>query len=131
MFGIARTEWLGFHVWSSIAIGLLTLAHVVLNRRGLTRSYRVVAGAPTRPVAAAQSMIPSRRGSTSVAALALVIVVIGGSWVFASSGDTVGGGGGRTEAGQELDEASSIDEEPTRVRGSGNGYRGGRGDREG
>ncbi len=48
MFGIARSTWLGIHVWSSIAIGLATIVHVLLNRRGVARSYRILGGASRR-----------------------------------------------------------------------------------
>jgi hypothetical protein len=129
IFGIARTEWLAFHVWSSIAIGLLTIGHVVLNRRGLTRSYRVVAGASARSEPGKPSRRQEHRGLTWLVAVAVLTVAIAGSWVYAATAaDPVGGGWGRNEAVQsvEMDSGGGEDSQ-IRVPRSGNGYRGGRG----
>lgn len=128
-FGIARTEWLSIHVWSSIAIGLLTVGHVVLNRRGLTRSYRVVAGASTRSGADSRTGRPAYRGLTWVAALAVLAVAIGGSWAYAGvAADPTDEGRGRAEAGQDAgSDRTAFNADRDRLPGSGNGYRGGRG----
>lgn len=133
VFGIARTEWLSFHVWSSILIGLLTVGHVVLNRRGLTRSYRVVAGASTRSSAKGRFAGRGQRGLTWFAAFALALIVVGGSWAYAAgSSGSVGNAGSRAEAGQSVDADHDVGGEfDARVHGSGNGYRGGRGTRGG
>ena len=129
MFGVARTEWLSFHVWSSIAIGLLTVGHVLLNRRGLTRSYRVVAGAPTRSGAIPGGAGAGKRGLSWLAALTVLVVAVGGSWAYAAaSGEPVGDGRGGSEAVQDIDaDRSAAAENQPRSPGSGNGYRGGRG----
>lgn len=133
MFGVARTEWLGFHVWSSIVIGLLTVGHVVLNRRGLTRSYRVVAGASTRSATNGRTAGRRQRGLTWLAASALALIVVGGSWAYAAgSSGSAGNAGSRAEAGQSVDVDHDVgSESEDRVPGSGNGYRGGRGTRGG
>ena len=129
MFGVARTEWLALHVWSSIAIGLLTIGHVVLNRRGLTRSYRVVAGASVSSEQGRRSMNNRQRGFTWLVAVAVLMVAIAGSWVYATtSADPVGGGSRRSEAVESIDSDGGGDGvAQVRSPGSGNGYRGGRG----
>lgn len=120
MFGIARTTWLSFHVWSSIVVGLLTIGHVLLNRRGLVRSYRVTSGvalgeASSRPAGR------RRRGFTWVAAMAVLVVAVGGSWAFASvDGGRVGNGSVNTQ-----EEESEAGAQQTL---SGNRHRGGRSD---
>jgi hypothetical protein len=91
--GIARTTWLSFHVWSSIVIGLLTIGHVVLNRRGLTRSYRILSGA-SHPAARTNEV--ARRGGRGlawIAAVALIVLTVGGSWAFASVAERPTGSG--------------------------------------
>lgn len=129
MFGVARTEWLSFHVWSSITVGLLTVGHVLLNRRGLTRSYRVVAGASTRGGAGTSDGKPRPRGLTWLAAVALLVFAVAGSWTYAAvAADPVGDGQTRAGAEQRVEsDRGGAGGNETRVPGSGNGYRGGRG----
>ncbi len=131
LLGITRTTWMSFHVWSSIVVGLLTIGHIVLNRRGLARSYRIVSGAPRRDVGTQQS--GGRLGNlTWVAAVALVVVAVGGSWAFAAvDGDPAGTGSTVVEA--ERDRDSIVDggiSQDVRV-GSGNQRRGGQAEASG
>lgn len=131
LLGITRTTWISFHVWSSIVVGLLTIGHIVLNRRGLARSYRIVSGAPRRDVVTSKST--GRSGDlTWVAAVALVVVAVGGSWAFAAvDGDPVGNDPAVVEADRDrismTDDQISEDIEVS----SGNQRRGGQADKTG
>lgn len=92
--GIARTTWLSYHVWSSITVGLLTMVHVLLNRRGVTRSYRIIGGASRATSRVGQGADDRGRSFTWVAALALLVVTLGGSLAYAAvDGDRAGTGG--------------------------------------
>lgn len=44
VLGLTRAAWLSLHVWLSFGMAALTLAHVVLNRGGVSRAFRVVSG---------------------------------------------------------------------------------------
>lgn len=121
VLGIARTTWLSFHVWSSITIGLLTIAHVVLNRRGLARSYRITAGMSHRDTGRRESGGWRSRGLTGVAALAVLLVAIGGSLAFAATDDRAGNAD-VVEASQDRITAS----DDGLGAGSGGQHRGGR-----
>lgn len=89
MLGIARNTWMSVHVWSSIVVGLLTIAHVILNRRGLARSYRIISGAPSPAAKGNWSADGRKRGLAWVAALGVLVVVFAGGIAFAA----VNGGG--------------------------------------
>lgn len=80
LFGTTRATWLSLHVWSSIAMAILTIAHMVLNRKGVARSYRVVAGLPNK----ASSASDARRGFAWVGAALLIAVSVGGGYWFAT-----------------------------------------------
>ncbi|MBN2114864.1 MAG: DUF4405 domain-containing protein [Acidimicrobiia bacterium] len=41
---LARSAWLSLHVWLSFGMAAFTLAHVMLNRGGVARAFRVVSG---------------------------------------------------------------------------------------
>ncbi len=84
VFGVARTTWMSMHVWASISIGLLTIGHALLNRRGVYRSIRILSGAPA--VTGRQSPADGRRkrGFAWVVALAAIVVVTAGSVGFAA-----------------------------------------------
>ncbi|MEA2002152.1 MAG: DUF4405 domain-containing protein [Actinomycetota bacterium] len=110
MFGVARTTWMSVHVWSSIVVGLLTIAHVILNRRGLVRSYRIVGGTPNPATKATGSAVRPKRGLTWAAALGVLIVVFAGGVAFAALDDEVAGTGSdrpRVEGTQESDKSAS------------------------
>lgn len=125
MFGIARTTWLSFHVWSSIVIGLLTIGHVILNRRGLTRSYRILSGNSHPAVAGNSEGKSDRRQLAWVAAVVLVALTIGGSWAYASSDERSPGPG---SAVTQLDDGSRGNPGSGDGRvGEGHSHRGGRG----
>jgi hypothetical protein len=125
--GVARTTWLSFHVWSSIVIGLLTIGHVVLNRRGLTRSYRILSGT-SHPAASSRGVARLRgRGLAWVGALALLVIVVGGSWAYAGADERSGGAGSAatSQMEQDHDEAYAQGGGGRGVQGS--QHRGGRG----
>ena len=126
-FGIARTTWLSFHVWSSIVIGLLTIGHVVLNRRGLTRSYRIVSGASHPATRSSRVGRLGGRGFAWAGAVALVVLAVGGSWAFAGAAEgPIGSGSAVSQV--EHHRADSISDSPgsSSQAGEGNQYRGGR-----
>jgi hypothetical protein len=91
LLGATRATWLSLHVWSSITIAILTIAHMLLNRRGVARSYRVVSGAPNK----ASSVTPSRRGFAWAGVLLLAAISIGGGYWFASVDDSHSPGNNR------------------------------------
>lgn len=91
MFGVARATWMSLHVWSSIAMGLLTAGHVVMNRRGVARSIRIAAGVPN-PSSPVQERKP---GYVWVGAAVLILVVTVGGFAFAAVDDTHRTGGVR------------------------------------
>jgi hypothetical protein len=84
LLGATRATWLSLHVWSSIAMLLLTMVHLLLNRRGVARSYRLVVGVPKRP----SSVAPARRGLAWVGVVLLVAVSVGGGYWFAGIDDS-------------------------------------------
>jgi hypothetical protein len=96
--GATRTTWMSLHVWSSIAMFLLTIGHVVLNRKGVTRSLRVVSGRSNK----AASDRSTKRGFAWVgAALLIAVTTFGGYW-FASVDDTHGNTGREVAAGGSI-----------------------------
>lgn len=134
MLGIARTTWMSVHVWSSIVVGLLTIAHVILNRRGLARSYRIIGGAPNPAARATGLAARPKRGLTWSAALGVLIVVFAGGVAFAAlDGGTAGAGADRSpvEATQESDKSASAADSDSGedAQGRGNQSRGGNRDR--
>lgn len=98
MLGLSRATWLSLHVWSSLFVGALTIAHVVLNRRGVSRSLKIVRGVQNNA-----GTRPAKRSYAWIAAVALLAVAIGGGFVFASF-DTTHGGADRSR----LEATSSI-----------------------
>ena len=117
VLGATRATWMSLHVWSSIAMGLLTIAHVVLNRKGVGRSVRIVSGMPNKASAQRQA----KRGFAWVVAALLIVVTTFGGFAFAQVDNTHPSGGG----GQELGQGE------TRSAGEGSGVPGGRGIRGG
>lgn len=119
ILGLSRSTWMAMHVWSSITMGIITVGHAVLNRRGLTRSYRIVGGG---------GRSASRTGSRSVRtwgwipATALIAMVLAGSWVFAATSNE------RAGANQPAYEHSYAESDALpQSDGSSRQYRGGRG----
>ena len=105
---------MSLHVWSSIAMGILTIAHMVLNRKGVARSYRIVGDVPNKAATAR----PTKRGfAWAGVVLLLTISIVGGYW-FAAIDDTHGSGNERQVATAQ----SSADN--VSIRGGGNGNRG-------
>lgn len=99
VLGATRATWMSLHVWSTIAMGLVTIAHVVLNRKGVTRSLRIVTGGPHKAVATR----PGGRGYVWVgAALLIALTTVGGYW-FASVDDTHPAGDGREVIATDAD----------------------------
>jgi len=47
---LTKSEWKDVHFWVSVSIALVTVGHVVLNRKGLRRAFRTLAGLPPRNV---------------------------------------------------------------------------------
>ena len=84
VFGVARTTWMSMHVWASITIGLLTIGHALLNRRGVYRSVRILSGAPAVTGRQWINGVRRKRGSAWVVALAAIVVVTAGSVGFAA-----------------------------------------------
>ena len=116
VLGATRATWMSLHVWSSIAMGLLTIAHIILNRKGVTRSYRIVSGAPHK----LSSTRPAKRGHAWVgAALLIAVTTVGGYW-FASVDNTHGDGIGRESTAAQSDTATLGSES---VSGRGGGRR--------
>jgi hypothetical protein len=99
VLGLTRSTWMSMHVWSSITVGLLTIGHALLNRRGLYRSVRILSGKP----ATAGGQVPGpgrpKRGFAWVVALAAVIMVTAGSIGFAAADDHGSGSAGITQNG--------------------------------
>lgn len=99
VLGVARSTWMSMHVWSSITIGLFTIGHAILNRRGLYRSARILSGTPA--VAGKRSPPAERpkRGFAWAAALVAVAVVTVGSVGFAAADDHGSGAAGTSPNG--------------------------------
>jgi hypothetical protein len=131
MFGVARTTWLSLHVWSSIVVGLVTIAHVILNRRGVARSYRIVSGTKRDHAGGARWQ---RSGYTWVPALALLLVAVGGSFAYAAADSGGEGGQGTGSTTEQVRRDASVrPQHPTESgigslveESSGARYRGGR-----
>jgi hypothetical protein len=47
---LTKSEWKDVHFWVSVGIALVTIGHVVLNRKGLRRAFRTLAGLPSRNI---------------------------------------------------------------------------------
>jgi len=89
VLGMTRSLWMSLHLWSSIGMVVFTVIHVLLNRKGVTRAVKVVAGSDLRkrvgPVTAADPAHPRRkRGYAWVAVVATVAVLTIGGIVFAA-----------------------------------------------
>ena len=91
MFGLTRATWMSLHVWSTITIGLLTMGHVLLNRKGVARSIRIAAGSPHPE----STVRPKKRSRAWVGAIALILAVTLGGFLFAAIDDTHGNADGR------------------------------------
>jgi hypothetical protein len=105
LMGLTRTTWMSLHVWSSIAMVVLTIAHTLLNRKGVSKSYKVMAGTRTSSVAGTTARPwPWLVGAATMA----LIVILGGFW-FASIDDHLGGNNtvGDTSTAQVVDDLSS------------------------
>lgn len=75
LLGLSRTAWMSLHVWFSFGMAAITLAHVLLNRAGVARAFRVVSGCsldPSRTKAAARRPVARRGVWTWSAVLAIV-----------------------------------------------------------
>ena len=137
ILGITRATWTSMHVWTSIGMTILTIVHVVLNRKGVARSYKLLGGTS----GGASDRIPSGAASAKkrswawVPALALSAAVFAGGVWFASvdgehTGNDSASGNGR---GAQLstdheDGVDSVDGEDgdARATATGGGYQGGR-----
>jgi hypothetical protein len=101
VLGLTRSGWMSLHLWTSIGMVVFTLAHVLLNRRGVSRAVKVVSGAERRVVPGREGPAkPWRRRSvawgTVVVSLALLV---GGGLAFAADRDPVGAGEGSAGGG--------------------------------
>lgn len=105
VLGATRATWMSLHVWSTIAMALLTIAHVVLNRKGVSRSYRIISGAPSK----ASSLAPRPRGYAWLGAALLIFVTTLGGFAFAAVDDTHpdGEGRGRNSAATQVDDGTT------------------------
>jgi hypothetical protein len=112
LLGTTRATWLSLHVWSSIAMAVLTIAHMVLNRRGVARSYRVVGGVPNKASAS-----HARRGFAWVGAALLIAVSVGGGYWFATIDNSHSPSNSRQTTAE--DGSSAVDG----FHGGGNGHR--------
>lgn len=116
LLGMSRSVWISIHLWLSVGMVALTLGHVLLNRRGVTRGFRVVSGSRlgAGPAAAVPPGAPPRRKPWGWAAvLILVAGLIGGGVVFAADHGTDGGrsGGRRGDAPGAIDGPMMVAEE--------------------
>jgi len=97
--GMARATWLSLHVWLSFGMLALTLGHVLLNRAGVSRAFRVVSGRPRGRSAAwgAAAHGPVWRPVASWAAVAVAVVGLVVVGLTMAPGDEADGGlvGGR------------------------------------
>lgn len=117
VLGATRATWMSLHVWSSIAMAILTIAHMLLNRKGVARSYRIVSGTPNK----AASAQPARRGYAWLGATLLIAVsVLGGYW-FATVDNTHASGNDRQVTAEHAESGGVA------MRGNGNGNGSGNG----
>ncbi len=89
VLGVTKSVWMSLHLWSSIGMVVFTVIHVVLNRKGVTRAAKVVAGADLRkrvdPATVANPALPRRkRGYAWAAVVVSMAALIVGGVVFAS-----------------------------------------------
>ncbi len=52
---LTKSEWKDVHFWVAVGIAAVTIGHVVLNRKGLRRAFRTLAGIPPRAVVPQES----------------------------------------------------------------------------
>ncbi len=87
VLGLTRSTWMSMHVWSSITVGLLTIGHALLNRKGLYRSVRILSGTPAVARDRSAGAGRPKRGFAWIAALVVVVIVTAGSVAFAAVDD--------------------------------------------
>jgi len=124
LLGLGRSGWISLHLWLSVGMVAFTLAHVILNQRGVARAFRVVSGSSL-----GQSRLPGGSGRSAtrkrtwawVAVLAsLTGLVLGGLSLAADSGADAGSAGergGRSE--RYVDAPAAVVDETETTRGSG------------
>jgi hypothetical protein len=84
VLGATRATWMSLHVWSTIAMALVTITHVLLNRRGVSRSVRILSGARNK----ASSTVPSTGRYAWLGAALLIVLTTVGGFAFAAVDNT-------------------------------------------
>lgn len=92
---LGRAEWMSLHVWMSVAMVAFTLAHVALNRRGVTKAVKIVAGVERRPAGRSGEGVPRRRRPAWAGVIAVLglVTVLGIGFARGDSGSGEGAGG--------------------------------------
>lgn len=113
LLGLGRSGWISLHLWLSVGMVAFTLAHVMLNRRGVARAFRVVSGSSldqSRVSGGSKQPATRKRTWAWVAVLASVTgLVLGGLSLAADSGAGAGSAGerrGRSE--RQVDEPAVV-----------------------
>lgn len=99
LLGMTRPVWISLHLWLSVGMVAFTVAHVLLNRRGMTRGFRLLSGSRLEAGPAAGGSNAKTAGRRWWGWAAVVISVTGlilGGLAFAADSESNGGwGGGR------------------------------------
>jgi hypothetical protein len=89
----------------------------MLNRRGVTRSFRILSGAPNK----ASSAPPARRGHAWLGAALLIVITTVGGFAFAAVDDTHPDGNPNRDADEA--QVESVSPHPGSQAGRGGGGR--------
>lgn len=112
LLGMGRSVWISLHLWLSVGMVLFTLVHVLLNRRGVTRSWRVVSASRLDPGPAAGGSIrvPKHRRLWGWAVVVAVVagLIVGGLAFAADTGSEGGWGRERQPRGAAVLEGAGL-----------------------
>lgn len=104
LLGLSRSGWMSLHVWFSFGMAAFTLAHVLLNRAGVSRGFRVISGRSldrTRTPGMAGRPVARKGAWTWAAVLATVAGLVVGGLALAPDSTASEGSGGQHERRSE------------------------------
>jgi len=118
VLGVTKSVWMSVHLWSSIGMVVFTVIHIVLNRKGVTRAAKVVAGVDLRkrvdPATVTNPSLRRRRPGYAWAAVIVSVAILSvGGVVFAA--DHGSGRSSNRQVAEVLDEAVPAQQEDTAI----------------
>jgi hypothetical protein len=113
LLGLGRSGWISMHLWLSVGMAAFTVAHVMLNQRGIARAFRVVSGTTLDPSGipgdAARPAARKRVWAWAAVLASVAGLVFGGLSLAADSGAGAGTPGeGRARAERLVDDSIAV-----------------------